>query len=135
VFAGSGPLEHLLEGVPNIKNVGFQRGEALEILIREARFTVYPSEWYENCPFSVMESQMYGTPVLGANIGGIPELIRVGETGELFESGNEADLILQIENMWKNGKVVRFKVDRFTIVEQYTEAVCNVLSRDELCAM
>lgn len=88
IFAGSGPLEHLLEGVPNIKNVGFQTGEALEMLIRQARFTVYPSEWYENCPFSVMESQMYGTPVLGANIGGIPELIRVGETGELYESGN-----------------------------------------------
>lgn len=91
IFAGSGPLEHLLEGVPNIQNVGFRTGEALEMLIREARLTVYPSEWYENCPFSVMESQMYGTPVLGADIGGIPELIRVGETGELFESGNVGD--------------------------------------------
>ena len=88
IFAGSGPLEDLLDGVPNIRNVGFQSGDALETLIREARFTVYPSEWYENCPFSVMESQMYGTPVLGANIGGIPELIQVGKTGELFESGN-----------------------------------------------
>ena len=35
---------------------------------------------------------MYGTPVLGANIGGIPELISVGSTGELFESGNGEDL-------------------------------------------
>ena len=101
VFAGSGPLEHLLEGVPNIKNVGFQTGESLEMIIREARFTVCPSEWYENCPFSVMESQMYGTPVLGANIGGIPELIRVGETGELFESGNVEILISRIERLWK----------------------------------
>ena len=92
IFAGSGPLEHLLEGVPNIKNVGFQTGEALETLIREARFTVYPSEWYENCPFSVMESILYGTPVLGAAIGGIPELIRPGETGELFQSGNLQEL-------------------------------------------
>ena len=101
IFAGSGPLEHLLEGVPNIQNVGFQTGEALEMLIRQARFTVYPSEWYENCPFSVMESQMYGTPVLGANIGGIPELIRVGETGELFESGNGEVLRTKIEDMWQ----------------------------------
>lgn len=100
IFAGSGPLEYMLEGVPNIKNVGFQRGEALETLIREARFTVYPSEWYENCPFSVMESQMYGTPVLGANIGGIPELIRVGETGELFESGNILLLKNKIHMLW-----------------------------------
>ena len=102
IFAGSGPLEHLLEGVPNIKNAGFQTGEALEMLIRQARFTVYPSEWYENCPFSVMESQMYGTPVLGANIGGIPELIRVGETGELFGSGNGEELKEKIAGLWES---------------------------------
>jgi glycosyltransferase involved in cell wall biosynthesis len=88
VFAGSGPLEHLLEGVPNIKNVGFQSGEALETLIREARFTVLPSEWYENCPFSVLESISLGTPVLGASIGGIPELIQPGQTGEVFDAHN-----------------------------------------------
>ena len=64
IFAGTGPLEETVNGIKNIKNVGFQKGEALEKLIREARFSIYPSEWYENCPFSVMESQMYGTPVL-----------------------------------------------------------------------
>lgn len=42
-------------------------------MIREDKFSVYPSESYENCPFSVMESQMYGIPVLGADIVGIPE--------------------------------------------------------------
>lgn len=55
-FAGTGPLEETVNGIKNIKNVGFQKGEALEKLIREARFSIYPSEWYENCPFSVMES-------------------------------------------------------------------------------
>lgn len=88
IFAGSGPLEKLLEGIPNIQNVGFKTGDDLEKLIREAYLTVYPAEWYENCPFSVIESQMYGTPVIGADIGGIPELIKPGETGELFESRN-----------------------------------------------
>lgn len=92
VFAGGGPLEAEVNGVPNVRNAGFQKGEALTKLIREARFSVYPSEWYENCPFSVMESLMWGTPVLGANIGGIPELIREGQTGGLFESGNRDDL-------------------------------------------
>lgn len=106
VFAGTGPLEHLLEDVPNITNVGFQTGEALETLIREARFSVNPSEYYENCPFSVMESIMYGTPVLGANIGGIPELIRVGETGELFESGDVRTLKDGIAAMYAAEKVL-----------------------------
>ena len=121
VFAGSGPLEQLLEGIPNIKNVGFQTGGALEMLIREAKFTVFPSECYENCPFSVMESQMYGTPVLGANIGGIPELIKVGETGELFESGSSKELLLKTESMWNNAKLWQISGDGILTTEHYTK--------------
>lgn len=102
IFAGTGPLENVINDVPNIKNVGFKKGKELEKLIREACFSIYPSEWYENCPFSVMESQMYGTPVIGANIGGIPELIQAGKTGELFESGNNNSLKLKIQNLWND---------------------------------
>ncbi len=104
VFAGSGPMEEILSDIPNIYNAGFQSGEALANLIRRARFTVYPSEWYENCPLSVIESQSYGTPVLGADIGGIPELIREGETGELFESGNTQQLKDKIFALWRDKK-------------------------------
>ncbi len=105
IFAGTGPLADSFSEVANIENVGFKSGEELRTLISEARFSVYPSEWYENCPFSVMESQMYGTPVLGANIGGIPELITVGKTGELFESGNAASLTEAIRRLWENPEI------------------------------
>ena len=109
IFAGKGPLEDLVDNVENIKNVGFKSGEELENLIRKARVSVYPSEWYENCPFSVMESQLYGTPVIGANIGGIPELIRVGETGLLYKSGDVDALCDAIHEIWqddaKSGKM------------------------------
>ena len=131
IFAGTGPLEEEIAGVPNIQNVGFQRGQALETLIREARFSVYPSEWYENCPFSVMESQMYGTPVLGANIGGIPELIEPGKTGELFESGNAAQLKEKIQALWKNRELTdRYSENcadvRFDDVARYTEKLMKL---------
>ena len=126
VFAGTGPLEEKINGIPNIQNVGFQNGEALEKLIREARFSIYPSEWYENCPFSVMESQMYGTPVLGADIGGIPELIQKGKTGELFESGNAEELKKKIVELWtdriKNENYIRnCKETNFDTIEKYYE--------------
>ena len=100
VFAGKGPLEDLVNKTANIENRGFLNGKELEDLIRGAKFSVYPSEWYENCPFSVMESIQYGTPVLGADIGGIPELIEVGVTGELFESGNVEALKDKIWKLW-----------------------------------
>lgn len=133
IFAGTGPLEETIKDVENIRNVGFQRGDALEKLIREARFSVYPSEWYENCPFSVMESQMYGTPVLGADIGGIPELIKVGKTGELFESGNKSDLKLKIEKLWTDKELTddyikNCKDISFDTIEVYTDKLMKIYS-------
>ncbi len=100
IFAGSGPLELELNGISNITNVGFKTGKDLRNLIYNAKFSVYPSEWYENCPFSIMESISYGTPVLGADIGGIPELIEQGMTGALFQSGDEEDLKTKIQKLW-----------------------------------
>ena len=131
IFAGAGPLDETVNGIKNIKNVGFQKGGRLEKLIREARFSIYPSEWYENCPFSVMESQMYGAPVLGANIGGIPELIQVGKTGELFESGNAKDLKQKIEKLWGDKKLCEeysknCKNISFDTIDEYCEKIITV---------
>lgn len=131
VFAGTGPLENEINRIPNIKNVGFQSGEALEKLIREARFSIYPSEWYENCPFSVMESQMYGTPVLGADIGGIPELIMPEQTGELFQSGNAAELKKKLRKLWEDKSLTdRYSKNckhlQFDDIETYTEKLMRI---------
>ncbi len=126
IFAGSGPLEKDVNSVQNVKNVGFKTGNELEKLVREAKFTVYPSEWYENCPFSVMESQMYGTPVIGADIGGIPEIIENGKTGELFESGNISDLQSKVLNLWNDDEklttyIKNCKDVHFDTTEEYVE--------------
>lgn len=109
-FAGSGPLEEELRKLPNAKLLGFLSGETLAKEIAQARFVVFPSECYENCPFTVIEAQLYGTPVIGSDRGGTPELLRDGETGELFESGNEKMLEEKITDLWQN----REKLERYT---------------------
>ena len=43
-------------------------------------------------PYSGLESLAAQTPIIGARIGGIPELVEEGRTGFTFESGNAADL-------------------------------------------
>ncbi len=131
IFAGSGPLSEEIASLPNAENVGFQTGEALQTLIAQARFSVYPSEWYENCPYSVMESQMYGTPVLGADIGGIPELIADGRTGELFESGNVDSLKNKIETLWYNRALTdeyskNCREAHFLTAEQYYDRIMAI---------
>ena len=48
----------------------------------------------------MIEAQCLGTPVLGARIGGIPELIEEGINGMLFESKNATDLKEKIKKMF-----------------------------------
>ncbi len=111
VFAGYGAAEAEIAKVPNAEFVGFKTGEELENLISTALCTVCPSEMYENCPYSVMESQILGTPVVGANIGGIPELIYEGKTGLIFEAGNADDL----------EKKMRYLLENSDVLEKFTE--------------
>lgn len=96
-IAGTGPIEaelHALQAelAGDIEFLGYRSGAELHALIREARAVVLPSEWYENAPMSVLESFALGTPVVGARIGGIPEMVVEGETGWTFESRNTDDL-------------------------------------------
>lgn len=104
VIIGGGSMEEELKAVAgkNIEFVGFKQWDEIKELVGKARFSVIPSEWYENNPLSVIEAQCLGTPVLGARIGGIPELINEGVTGMTFESRNVDDLVKKIEEMWKH---------------------------------
>ena len=99
VFAGFGEAEEAIKNLPNGEFVGFQQGKALQELIGHAGVSICPSLCYENCPYSVMESQLLGTPVVGSRVGGIPELIREGETGDLFEAGNAEELAQKLRRL------------------------------------
>ena len=97
VIAGKGPEENSLKQMAhdagaNISFVGHLSAEQIQRSISICRAVVLPSECYENAPLSILESYAGGRPVIGARIGGIPELVREGETGVTFESGNVDDL-------------------------------------------
>lgn len=106
-LAGTGPEDASLRalavqlGAP-AEFVGFTAGADLHALIGGARAVVLPSEWYENAPMSVLESFALGKPVVGARIGGIPEMIEPGENGWAFESGDVAalaEVLAQVRSM------------------------------------
>lgn len=92
-LVGEGPEEDALrrlaaETGADVIFHGRQAGEALFAIVRGARACVLASEWYENAPKSVLEAFGLGKTVIGADIGGISELVAPGETGWLFESGS-----------------------------------------------
>lgn len=74
-------------------------GAALFDEVRRSRATVLAAEWYENAPMTILESFALGKPVIGANIGGIPELIRQGETGWLVPMGSVDALADQLRSV------------------------------------
>lgn len=87
LIASAGP-----QAESRIHLLGYKSGEDLQREVGNARFSVLSSEWRENMPYSGLESLAAQTPIIGANIGGIPELVEEGKTGFTFESGNIADL-------------------------------------------
>jgi glycosyltransferase involved in cell wall biosynthesis len=81
----------------NVELVGFLSGDRLFDIVKRSKFIIVPSEWYENNPMNVIESFALGKPVIGARIGGIPELIQEDLNGYLFESEDVAGLTNSIK--------------------------------------
>lgn len=94
---GAGPIEGELKhqasasAIENVQFAGFLTGEELRRSVAGSMFTVLPSECYENNPRSVIESFALGKPVIGSDMGGIPELVAEGR-GVRFRAGDALDL-------------------------------------------
>jgi glycosyltransferase involved in cell wall biosynthesis len=104
---GTGPEEGSLlrlkeEVRADAEFMGYRSGAELHSLIQNAKAVILPSEWYENAPMSVLESFALGKPVIGASIGGIPEMIEQDHTGWTFESKNVnalAEVMARIDSL------------------------------------
>ena len=134
---GGGPLSEELrvkneELKGNVDFVGFKQWDEIKELVGKARFCVIPSEWYENNPLSVIEAQCLGTPVLGARIGGIPELITEGVTGMCFESRNAEDLKEKIQAMFESRfdytDIARVSQEKYSAEKYYRQIMGYYIS-------
>lgn len=102
-IVGSGPSRETLErsaegaGLSNVKFLKPCGDEALKDIIKNAMFTVAPSESYETFGLSIIESFAMGKPVIGSDLGAIPEIIDDGVNGLLFEPGNVEALAEKIQ--------------------------------------
>ncbi len=110
-IVGDGPLKEKLQNLvdmpDNIQLVGYKSGDELAREIVGARAVVIPSEWYENYPMSALEAISYGKPIIAANIGGLPEIVRDQKSGLLFQSGNASDLVDKIKLLWDDTALAR----------------------------
>jgi glycosyltransferase involved in cell wall biosynthesis len=94
-------------GAANIEFIGFKSEKEVRRLVQASRFICTPSEWYENAPMSVLEAYACGKPVVASRIGGIPEMVREGETGLLHEPGDVENLSETIARLWGEPALTR----------------------------
>lgn len=130
VIVGTGPQEAELKALAeqlggDVRFLGYRSGAALHEAIAGCKAVVLPSEWYENAPMSVLEAYACGKPVIGARIGGIPELIREGETGLSFQAGDVdalADVLAQLEALGAPARKSMGQVGRQWVESEFNAA-------------
>lgn len=130
VIAGTGPDHESLAALAvelggDVSFVGHLSAEPLARLIGQSLALVLPSEWYENAPMSVLEAYGLGRPVIGAGIGGIPELIRAGETGAIARAGDTEDLsrvLREVAAMAPSARAAMGRAGRVWVGEEFSAA-------------
>ena len=108
-IAGDGPCKEEIEKYINGNNLkekiillGYLKQDDLKEYTRNASFTVVPSIWYENCPYSILETQAIGKAIIGANIGGIPELVQNEKNGFIYKYDDVDDLKAKMKKLFND---------------------------------
>lgn len=112
-IAGDGPeKDNILSFIKEnqlqdkIKLLGFLDKDNVKKVLSKCKFVVVPSIWYENCPYSVLETLTIGKPVIGANIGGIPELVQDNFNGFTYEYNSIDELSEKMKKLFDDEKLL-----------------------------
>lgn len=101
LILGDGPLkkelQELSQSNPQILWHGFvERDQVLEYLLK-AKALLFPSEWYEGMPMTILEAFSAATPVISTNIGSQAEIVTDQKNGLHFDVGSIESLIDTID--------------------------------------
>ena len=124
-IAGEGPLRGDLEALAAVVAPGRVRfhgrlsKDALYELLRASAVAAVPSRWFENQPIAILEAFASGLPIVGSNIGGIPELIDDGVDGLLAPADDPpawaralTELLSDPDRAMAMGMSARTKIER-----------------------
>lgn len=126
LFVGRGNTEYVKNRLLSIVSSsefiinGLVNHSQMPEIFNQSDILVVPSI-YENCPITILEAMSSGKLVIASNIGGIPEIIKHGHNGFLFESGDYSGLAKILIDIFE-GTVNISKIQsnaRSTIVEEY----------------
>jgi glycosyltransferase involved in cell wall biosynthesis len=107
---GDGPLLQQvrsmvsMQGLNGIEIFGRRAHQEVLELMKRSRFLVFPSQWYEGFPLTIVEAFASGVPVVATRLGAMAEIVEHGRTGLHFEPGNAEELAASVEWAWTHEK-------------------------------
>jgi glycosyltransferase involved in cell wall biosynthesis len=110
-IVGSGPCESSLRkqaadaGLRNVEFLGPVWGREMDVLLQGARVVLAPSMWYENWPYVIVQAFAAGKPVVGADRGGIPEMLGDDARGILYPADEPAMLAAAVQRIWADSSL------------------------------
>lgn len=141
-IVGTGPVEQevkekiqQLQLTDRVQMLGYKQGDELKEIVKKSLCVVLPSEWYENGPYSIMEAQAAGIPIIVSSNGGLPELIEDGVLGYTVQPKQPADLAEKLKLCeqkpdWDKEKILQwakknYDADRYAmdLIDLYTQLV------------
>ncbi|MBI2412858.1 MAG: glycosyltransferase family 4 protein [Deltaproteobacteria bacterium] len=141
-IVGDGPMRKEYEafakenGISNAAFEGYKTGDGLKDMFRGAAFIVFPSEWYENAPMSILESFAFGKPVVASTVGGVPEMVVDEKTGLLYPMGDYKALKERIKYLASSpskiaelGRAARLKVEGENNAERHMTMLKGVYEK------
>lgn len=130
-------LKAYLEGKEhNIEFLGRKDFSGIEPYLKGCRYTVVPSEWYDNFPNAILESFAYKKAVVATDFGSLPELVEDGVTGLTFAYGDSGSLRAKASEMFeKTGEAERLGAGAYAklvdnyLPEQHYNSIEKIFSR------
>jgi glycosyltransferase involved in cell wall biosynthesis len=111
-IVGDGPLSGVAQSwvmsrrMNVVEFLGYRDHDDIYSLMRDARFLVFPSTWYECSPVTILEAFACGVPVIAPRLGAMKEIVTDGRTGLHFEPGDPDDLADKVGWAWTHPEQV-----------------------------
>ena len=119
-----------------IYSFGYLHDEYSTMLLYNAADVFVMPSLAENFPNTILESLSCGTPVVGFNIGGIPDLIKHQKTGYLVKYKDNYDLaigitwVLENKNLFNNNNLHNYIEENYSyskIISQHKDYISKLL--------
>jgi glycosyltransferase involved in cell wall biosynthesis len=100
---GGGPFQNeiieLEKSFPNLVYHGFRDNDFIQKKMRNAKFLIFTSKWYEGMPLVILEALSCGLPIICADVDNLNEIVQNGVSGILFKNGDLNDLLKKINSL------------------------------------